>query len=173
VSGVPDGAAVTLRCGARTATVIGLANGTAIARRGWTLAAGAALGRAASDRIRLSARGATGRRAYVDPLSLLGGGAGRRVAPPVAPIDPRTAPPEAGAPGPSAPPDSAAPAPSAPPRAAPNAPPRPVHASPAVPFGAWLGIGLIAIALPVGGVRAHRRRATSAHPRPTTVESTI
>jgi hypothetical protein len=137
---------------------------------------GAALGRAASDRNRLSARAATGRRAYLDPLALLTAPAVQEPAPPVAP-------------GPAAPPRSAPPhPPTARPRQSPHRTSAPTaidaatgldaaaHTIPAVPLPVWLGIGLIAVALPAWGVGARGRRRASAVRAPahtTSVESTI
>jgi hypothetical protein len=138
------GAGVSIRCGALTATVLGLA-GPAV-HAGASVARGDALGRAGpTGRIRLGARRTAGRFAYRDPLTLLDDDATPR--PPVAPgarlAERRGRPARprpAAAPPPSATSPDLAPAPAA----------TPSH--PTVPLLAWLGLALVAAALPVGAL---------------------
>ena len=151
------GLAVSVRCGALTATHLRLAATTV--RRGAAIPAGSPLGSLGpTGRLRLGARVTRDRFAYLDPLPLLEGdpvGAplGRRPRVPLVPA-PRTAP-----------------------RAAHRLPvPAPVRAlagRPAqvgIPLPAWAGLVLLAAGLPLGGVvhrsRRRRRRAPVAQAVP-------
>ena len=151
---VPGGGrTVSVRCGALVATYQHL--GRVAVRRGQRLLPGAAVGRVGrarpSPHVHLGARdAATG--AYVDPLTLIG-----RAPPAGAPIVPATR----GRPRPLGPAPPRAPAR---PFVVPAA--RPVAASPRaaaadrLPWPVWLGVGLVALGLPLGGglVVARRRR---------------
>ena len=151
------GLGVSLRCGTLTATVLGLAGGRP--RAGAAVRRGEPIGRVGpSGRVRLGARVTRERFGYRDPLSLLGAdptarrplvgprGAARRAAPPAGPRAPASAPAAAAAPTPVA-----APARSSAPSAL-----------------AWIGLALIACALPGGAIawRRHRSRFALARPRP-------
>ncbi|HMJ33292.1 MAG TPA: M23 family metallopeptidase [Baekduia sp.] len=141
------GPGVTLRCGDLVATELGLA-GPAAVRRGARVAAGAVLGRLGSRGVlRLGARRAGGRQAYVDPLALLDGDPSGP-APPV----------------PVAPPSRRVPRPPAPPAVSPRAPAAAQADDPAparLPWPIWVGLGLLAAGAG-GGTVAHRRRGRRA-----------
>jgi hypothetical protein len=149
---LPRGArGVSVRCGALTATHVGLAR--VAVRRGPTVRAGDALGTVGrTGRVRLGARVTARRFGYIDPLGLIDAD---RPAPPIAPLG------RAPAPGPAPVARSRRPS-SLPasrvvvPRAADVSAP-----APAVPRAAWAGLVLLAVGLPVGGIvhRARRRRA--------------
>ena len=155
---VPGGGrTVSVRCGALVATYQHL--GRVKVRRGQGLLPGAPIGTVGSARpsphVHLGARRtATG--AYVDPLTLLGG------APPAG---------VPGVPAPRSPPRPLGPAPPrapvrpfAIPVARPVAVPRAVGAQ-RPPWPVWLGVGLVALGLPLGGglvvLRGRRRRTPS------------
>jgi hypothetical protein len=140
-----QGLALTVRCGPLVATYLRL--GRLAVRRGAHVATGQRLGvLGPAGRLRLGARRAGDRRAYVDPLALL--------------RDPKpTAPPVLG-PGPS--PGRRAPVPLAGVRPRPRPRPfpasQPTSAKPrGMPWPAYPALALIATALPVGGL-VHRRR---------------
>jgi murein DD-endopeptidase MepM/ murein hydrolase activator NlpD len=142
------GPGVTLRCGGLVATELGL--GSVAVARGAPVLAGSALGRlGARGVLRLGARRASGRQAYVDPLALLGGG--ESSPPVVAPPPPRR--PGRRAPGPPKPLVRPAPVP-----AATSAPTR-------LPWPIWAGLGLLAVGAG-GGTAARWQR--SARPAPGT-----
>jgi Peptidase family M23 len=165
------GLGVTVRCGALAATHLGL--GRVGVRRGARVAAGAPLGvLGPAGRLRLGARRAADRFAYVDPLRLLRAddppdappapGPGRRVAPRVSAPSPRVpgVVPLGRAPhadrlarvrAPRAAGSSVAVAPR--PRAAAGA----RHDS-AIPAGAWAGLVVLAAGVPLGGLVQRRRR---------------
>jgi hypothetical protein len=147
------GGAVSVRCGALTATVLGLATVPRVAR-GAVVIPGATLGITRSTGvIRLGARRPADRFGYVDPSPLLG----RSTQPPELLARRRVGPPAAPRPA-SLPRPAAVPA-VAPPRAAPVTP----------GVAAWLGGGLVAVALGAGVTRRHaRRRVASATPCPST-----
>jgi murein DD-endopeptidase MepM/ murein hydrolase activator NlpD len=145
--GLPhQGLAVTVRCGPLVATYLRL--GALAVRRGTHALTGERLGTlGAAGRLRLGARRAGDRRAYVDPLTLL--------------RDPRPgAPPTL---GPAPRPRRPRPAPIRPARPRP-APPAPAPAERReLPWPAYPAIALIATALPVGSlVHRRRRRASTA-----------
>jgi hypothetical protein len=147
-------AGVTVHCGAWTATYLRLAS--VAVRRGEAIAVGDRLGRLGSRGLHLGAR-RTGRRwDYVDPLTLLAGDPGAHPAPLVRAPHRRIGPRPLGAPARPSPSPNPVPLPlplplrwSAPAAAA---------ARPAVPLVAWLGLALLAGALPALGLRRHRRR---------------
>ncbi len=140
------GAGVTVVCGALTATYLRLA--TLAVRRGDAVGAGDRLGRLGDHALHLGAR-RTGRRwAYVDPLSLLGGDPSARRVPPLATPRWRIGP------GPLRPRPRPAPLPLPLRWSAPVA----VAARPAAPLVAWLGLALLAAALPALGLQRARRR---------------
>jgi peptidase M23-like protein len=140
------GLAVSVRCGALVATYLGL--GRLAVRAGARVAGGDALGTlGASGRLRLGARRAGDRRAYVDPLLLL--------AAPVPPL-PRLGPAPRAVRRHRLPPTRPAPRPIAP--ATPPAP-GPAVAPRRLPWPAYPAIALVASALPLGGVVRRRRRA--------------
>lgn len=170
------GLGVTVRCGGLAATHLGL--GRLAVRRGTRVEAGARLGvLGAAGRLRLGARRAADRFAYVDPLALLRGDeppapvAGPRRTPRV-PAPPRVAP-LGRAPHPQPAPLARAPHPR--PLATSPLGPRPravARAAPgaAIAPGAWAGLVLLAAGVPLGGlVRRRRRRA---RPAPATVPTT-
>jgi peptidase M23-like protein len=132
------GKAVTVRCGALVATYLHLAG--VVVRRGVRVSTGAALGTVdAAGHLRLGARRVTGRRAYVDPLSLLGD------APPTAP-----------------PPVAAAPRPRRLRPARPWPVPAPIAATARqLPWPAYPALALIATAFPLGALAHGRRRTRS------------
>jgi murein DD-endopeptidase MepM/ murein hydrolase activator NlpD len=141
---VPSGGrGVSVRCGALTATHLGL--GRVAVRRGALVPAGRAVGAAGpTGQVRLGARITARRFGWVDPLGLV---VRRPSVPPAAPL-------------------GRAPRPAAP---APEAPlaqrvPRPAPADqpvPAIPTAAWAGLVVLAAGVPVGGlVRRARRRRT-------------
>jgi hypothetical protein len=149
-------AGVTVDCGAWTATYLRLAS--LAVRRGDRVAVGDRLGRVGARGLHLGAR-RTGRRwDYVDPLSLLASEPDARPAPLV------RAPRWRIGPGPLATKPRSAPFPlplrwSVPVAAA---------ARPAVPLVAWLGLALVAGALPALGLRrarSHRRSREAAQSR--------
>jgi len=155
---VPGGGrTVSVRCGALVATYQHL--GRVAVRRGQPLLPGAPLGTVGrarpSPHVHLGARvAATG--AYVDPLTLLGGAPPAGV--PVVPVaGPRSRPRPL---GPS--PPRARVRPFAVPAAPPLVVPRAVGAQ-RLPWPVWLGVGLVALGLPLGGglvvLRGRRRHA--------------
>jgi hypothetical protein len=148
------GRGVSVRCGGLTATVFGLRGG--LPRPGAVVRRGEVIGRVGSrGRVRLGARVTADRFAYRDPLALVGSGAPGRV-----PLV-----------GPSPRPRRRPPAPVvarrvATPRAAPVvarrvATPRAAPALAGTPALAWVGLGLVAAALP-GGALAWRVRRSRA-----------
>jgi hypothetical protein len=145
------GRGVTIRCGALVATEIGLA--APAVRRGATVRAGALVGRlGARGVLRLGARRAGRRHAYLDPLALLDGReAVPTRAPPVAPAPARTRSPPT--PGPT----WRRPAPA---RAAPAPAPPVANLLPSA------GLALVAAGAAAGGRvtlgRRRRRRRTAA-----------
>jgi hypothetical protein len=148
------GRGVSVRCGALSATHLGLAR--TFVHPSAAVAAGAALGVVGRrGTVRLGARVATERFGYLDPLELL-----RREPPPGggAPVGP------APADGRRAPVPPAAPSPRFSPVRPLGAPvglaPVPSQAGGReVPVAGWAGLALLAAGLPVGGlVRARRRR---------------
>jgi peptidase M23-like protein len=140
------GAGVTINCGALTATYLRLAS--LAVRRGDQVAVGDRLGRLGPRGLHLGAR-RTGRRwDYVDPLALLGRDPSMHPRPLVRAPRWRTGP----GPIPTRPRPAPLPLPlrwSAPTAAA---------ARPVVPLVAWLGLALLAGALPALGLRHARRR---------------
>jgi hypothetical protein len=152
------GPGVSLRCGALTATVLGLAGG--LPRAGDAVRRGEVIGRVGEGgRIRLGARVTRSRFGYRDPLRLLGDAPGAR-------------PPLVGPRGParrSAPPGPRRPAP--PPVAAPARAPTPGHSGP--PTLAWFGLALIACALPSGALAWRLRRSRPAPARRTVIRSRL
>ena len=170
------GRGVTVRCGSLVATHLGLA-GLRV-RRGQAVASGAPIGTALGPSVRLGARRAGRRHGYLDPAVLLGAPGGPRPGPVVAPGRGPRALGRPSGPWPGASPVAPlGPAPfprvrpvgrparhapaTAPVR--PGAPPR--LAAPRPSALAWLGVGLLAVALPAGGVLrrgAGRRRRTRA-----------
>jgi len=156
---VPGGGrTVSVRCGALVATYQHL--GHVAVRRGQRRLPGAPLGTVGrarpSPHVHLGARdAATG--AYVDPLTLLGGAPPAGV--PVVPVGrPRSRPRPLG----PAPPRARV-RPFAVPAAQPVAVPRAVGAR-RLPWPVWLGVGLVALGLPLGGglVVLRRRRSSAA-----------
>ena len=144
-----------MRCGALVATYQHL--GDVAVRRGQRLLPGAPLGTVGRARpaphvhlgVRVAASGA-----YVDPLTLLGGPPPSEV--PLLPVArPRSLPRPLGPAPPRAPVR-----PIVVPVARPAAVPRSVGAD-RLPWPVWLGVGLVALGLPLGGglVVARRRRA--------------
>jgi hypothetical protein len=177
------GLGVSLRCGRLTATVLGLGGG--LPRPEVLVHRGEAIGRVGlGGRVRLGARVTRLRFGYRDPLALLGvdpaaraplvgpRGSARRPAPPApTPLVPRAAP----SPSPSAPPAAVpagepTPSPNASARPAPTPAgeptPSPDHSG--APALAWVGLALIACALPSGAIawRVRRRSAPLARQRP-------
>lgn len=160
------GRTVSVRCGELVATYQQL--GALAVRRGQIVAPGVAIGRAGSahprPHVHLGARVAvTGR--YVDPLGLLS--APPRAAPPPLPA---ARSPQPLAPRPAAPRPvrlRPVPVPAARPLPVPHRRPAAVDAAPRaaaerLPWPVWLGIALLALGLPLGGVargRTRRRRA--------------
>jgi hypothetical protein len=145
------GAGVTVVCGALTASYLQLAS--LAVRRGDRVAVGDRLGRVGARGLHLGAR-RTGRRwGYVDPLSLLAGDPPARPVPLVRAPRWRIGPRPLGARPPAAPVLLRWSAPIA------------GAARPAVPVVAWLGLGLLAAALPALGLgRVRRRRREAARP---------
>jgi murein DD-endopeptidase MepM/ murein hydrolase activator NlpD len=150
---VPGGGrTVSVRCGRLVATYQHL--GHVAVSRGQRLLPGAEIGTVGrarpSPHVHLGARRAeTG--AYIDPLTLIGGGPGPGVPlVPLARLRPRPL-------GPA--PTRAAVRPFAVPAARPVTVPRAVVAG-RLPWPVWLGVGLVALGLPLGGglVVARRRR---------------
>jgi hypothetical protein len=162
---VPGGGlTVSVRCGQLIATLQHL--GALAARRGQLVRPGAPIGWTAQARrrphVHLGARvAATG--AYVDPLDLLAGAP--RAVPPLLPAarrpPPLRSPPVARPPLPAAPrltPLRSPPLAPAPPRVG----PAPVAR---MPWPVWLGLALVGLGLPLGGlvrVRTRRRRTAVA-----------
>jgi hypothetical protein len=151
------GGGVAIRCGPLSATVLGLAATTI--RRGAAVAAGDRLGVVgAAARIRLGARRGAERFGYLDPLTLLGPAA--RAAPPVAGSRARR---------PGRGPGDPARRPARPAVASVARPSAPDAADPAasrVPLAGWAGLGLAALALPVGAVAGGGGRRRRAHRAP-------
>ena len=150
------GLGVSLRCGRLTATVLGL--GGEVPRVGAAVGRGDPIGRVGpGGRVRLGARVTRLRFGYRDPLTLMGAdpapraplvgprGGARRPAPPAAAAAPGRAPAPAPAPAHASAPRDAAP-----------------------PTLAWIGLALIASALPGGAIawRIRRSRAPLARPHP-------
>ena len=143
------GLAVTVRCGRLMATYLGLGRLATHARS--RVRPGEPLGTlGATGRLRLGARRASERRGYVDPLLLLGDG--------VPPL-PHLAPAPRGGSSRRLPPTRPAPRP-----IAPATPPAPGSASAPrrLPWPAYPALGLVACALPLGGLLHRRRRRTGA-----------
>jgi hypothetical protein len=143
------GLAVTVRCGRLMATYLGLGNLATHARS--RVGRGDALGTlGATGRLRLSARRASDRRGYVDPLLLLADG--------VPPL-PHLAPAPRELRRHRLPPTRPAPRP-----IAPATPPAPGSASAPrrLPWLAYPALALVACALPLGGLLRHRRRRSGA-----------
>jgi murein DD-endopeptidase MepM/ murein hydrolase activator NlpD len=134
------GRVVTVACGRLVATHLGLER--AGVRPGAVVTAGARIGTAGrAGHVQLGARRAGQRHGYVDPLALLAA-----APPPLGPAPPAR---------PRGRPVAPARRPPPPPRPAPVAAP-----APASPPLAWLGLALVAGAVPLGGIaRARRRRA--------------
>lgn len=152
------GRGVTIVCGPLRATILELGPVTVV--RGDRIVPGAAIGRAEASHVQLGARRSGFDHGYVDPMTLLGDDPSAPL--PVAPPSgrPRTAPPSA-APLPSLPP---MPVPATP-RLAPLPVAEPERAGAApreVPVAAWVGLGLLALGVPLGAVAqtATRRRRT-------------
>ncbi|UGS34639.1 murein hydrolase activator EnvC family protein [Capillimicrobium parvum] len=148
---LPHGrAGVSIRCGALTATVLGLARPSV--RAGDRVRPGRAVGAVGADGlVRLGARRTVRRWGYVDPLSLVEGVPPPRHAPPAGPAARRVRP---------APPAlRRSPSPSASPVAVAAERTR-APAQRRVPLAAWAGVALLALAVPGGAVagRARRRR---------------
>jgi murein DD-endopeptidase MepM/ murein hydrolase activator NlpD len=152
--GLPGrGRGVSIRCGALTATVMGLA--APVVRAGALVEAGDRLGRVgAAGLVRLGARRTTERFGYRDPLTLLG-------------ADARPVPPLPAAPGPRARRGPAGPRLLVADRS--SVPARPHAAVPVsgpaatrVPLVAWLGLALVAVALPAGTLAGGGRRGRRA-----------
>lgn len=133
------GRAVTVTCGRLVATHLEL--GRTVVRRGDRVTAGAPIGTVAASHLQLGARRMGRRHGYVDPLSLLGDGG----------------PPDLGPVPPARRHRRPLPAP-----ARPVAVPRPITAPApapaAVPLAAWIGLGALAAATPLGGLLRRRRR---------------
>lgn len=163
------GGTVSVRCGPLVATHQGL--GVLLVARGAAVARGRPIGTVSAagrprPHVHLGARdAATG--AYVDPLLLI------ETAPRVVPL----APPGGGRDAPLRPRGPARPRPAVPPAAAPARAPMPHAVPPAgdparagdrrLPWPVWLGLGLVALGLPAGGlvsVRTRRRRRASRRP---------
>jgi murein DD-endopeptidase MepM/ murein hydrolase activator NlpD len=151
---VPSGGrGVSVRCGGLVATHLGL--GRLAVRRGAVVAPGSRLGElGAGGRLRLGAREAADRLAYVDPAALLGDEPGRGPARVPLGRAPRA---------PAVP--AARPAPARVPVRAADRAPRVPRAAPArIPALAWAGLVALAAGLPLGGLvrRDRRRRARRA-----------
>jgi peptidase M23-like protein len=141
-------AGVTVTCGAWTATYLRLAS--LAVRRGDHVAVGDRLGRVGARGLHLGAR-RTGRRwDYVDPLSLFATDPGARPAPLVRAPRP-----------PLGPVPRSRPAPLPLPLPLRWSAPATAAAHPAGPLVAWLGLALLAGALPALGLRRARRRRRS------------
>jgi hypothetical protein len=161
------GGAVTIRCGVLVATVLGLASPAVEA--GDDLVAGDRIGVVGrGGRVRLGARRAVDRFGYVDPAALLGAGAAR---------GPVVVPARRLGRGPRGPRGAARrPRPAAGPLVAPATGERPAPAAVRVPreaaagapvaLAAWLGLGLLAVALPSGrlALGRPRRSGSPVHP---------
>jgi hypothetical protein len=151
---------VAVNCGALTATYLRLAS--VAVRRGEAVAAGDRLGRVGARGLHLGAR-RTGRRwDYVDPLSLLGKDPVGRPGPLVRVPRWRLGPGPLGARPRPAPLPLPAPSPLQ------RSDPASGSAQPAVPLVAWLGLALLAGALPALGLRRRRqsqRRSEAAQSR--------
>jgi Peptidase family M23 len=150
---------VSLRCGALTATVLGLRD--LAVRAGSALDAGAPLGTAGGV-VRLGARRTAQRHGYVDPETLLRVSGPAGPPPPVGPAARRRQPPGPLPGGAAVPAPLAARAPRILPAAA--VPGMEATASPAAaasssaPLLAWCGLALVAVALPTGALRLRGRR---------------
>ncbi|MFP5363114.1 MAG: murein hydrolase activator EnvC family protein [Thermoleophilia bacterium] len=168
------GLTVSVRCGRLVATYQQL--GAAFARRGRLVVAGGPIGTVGGadprPHLHLSARdGATG--AYFDPLSLITGAPAGR--PPAPPLPPGRRPlPLGPAPGARAPVRvGPAPArlgwhPGAAAGAMPAAPRRTAAGAEHLPWPLWIGLALVVLGLPVGGIvrlRARRRHVPAPRPR--------
>jgi hypothetical protein len=156
---------VSVECGLLVATHLELASVTV--RKNDRAVAGMPIGRVAASHVQLGARRLRNRHSYVDPLTLLGADPGppSGVAPP-----PRRPEGRAPQPSPFAPrvlaarAQSGAPAtlPLAPPAASPLAPPAASPLEPRrAPVAAWVGVALLGVAAPVGGLVRRRRRRRS------------
>jgi murein DD-endopeptidase MepM/ murein hydrolase activator NlpD len=168
------GRTVSVRCGPLVATYQHL--GDVAVRRGQVVLPGGRIGTAGSARphphVHLGARhAATG--AYVDPLALFGGAP--RTSPPPLPAARRPLPlgpaPGARRPVPLGPEPAARRPLRHPPQlpAAHPAAPRPRPAVDRLPWPVWLGLGLVALGLPLGGlVTARKRRRRIRAPVPQT-----
>ncbi|HEY5143339.1 MAG TPA: M23 family metallopeptidase [Solirubrobacteraceae bacterium] len=140
-----SGLTVAVRCGPLVATHLGL--GALAVGAGARVRAGQALGRlSATGAMRLGARVARRSRGYLDPARLLAAGGG-----PDAPLGP--APP---GPVPRAPRPLRAPRPTPAARAIPRG-----GLSPAALGAAWLGLGLLGVAVGAGMTLRSRSRATT------------
>lgn len=156
------GGIVSVRCGGLTASYVRLADVSV--RRGDHVTGGDRLGTLGARGLHFGARWSDRRWAYVDPLSLLGDPGARVPLPPLPAV--RGDRPPLG-PAPAAPRIVPVPAavevrqPEWAPRAAPVA-----GAKARVPALAWLGVGLLLVALPGWGLRASWRRRTAADAHP-------
>jgi hypothetical protein len=138
------GAAVSIRCGALVATLLGV-----LAERAGRIRRGVAIGRATGP-VHLGARRAAVRWGYVDPLALIG-------------TDPPRSPP-------LGPPPAAAPRLQARPRPRTVAPSP--AGMPGIPWPAWAGIGLLGSLLGPWAVSTSRRRSTTSTLRRTSATRT-
>jgi murein DD-endopeptidase MepM/ murein hydrolase activator NlpD len=154
------GRTVSVRCGGLTASYLHLSR--IDTRRGERVAAGSRLGAVGSSgrprsrrpHLHLGVRWAGRRWAYIDPLLLLGDPGGEGGPPPVPALRPR-------APGPLGP-APLGPAPRPIPRShatAARSVPSPTPLPARIPIAAWIGVGLIVIAMPAG-LLARARRIT-------------
>jgi len=147
------GGGATVVCGALAVSYLRLASVSV--HRGHVVAAGYRLGRLGPRALHFGVRRVGRRWVYLDPLALLGDG--ERVRPvPIVPGARWRSGPRPFRPAP---------------RPAPARAPRPVsvpaaHPAPAVPLVAWVGLGLLAAALPAFGAGRVRRRRRAWPPRP-------
>jgi murein DD-endopeptidase MepM/ murein hydrolase activator NlpD len=152
---VPAGAlAVSVRCGALSATYVGL--GRVGVRAGGHVRAGGTLGTVGPrGRLRLGARAVGERFGYLDPATLLAVPSGDAPGAPLGrpPLGRPAAPGRPVAARPAARPRAAAPAPAPDP-------------APAIPAVAWGGMVLLAAGLPLGGLVAGARRRRDGAPVP-------